>query len=234
MSAMMKNTEEMAGWVKELTGRDCLTLDLAWKPKVANVTLREAWVRYKIALERKERSPSTIAGYQDHVERLMADWLDLPLMTLGENPRMVSDRHDKLTKERRGMPMASAISPGRRPLRRRSDFSAWPRASLREGTSCAGSPISPPLQLQLVIGSTRSRCGTSRDGVSVHGNLRDRRVATAFPQYPSRAPQAGCGNLRGRPTWPRRSSSEPRALPAVIRGVRLERWDTNSHFHTYQ
>jgi hypothetical protein len=32
MSAMMKNTGEIADWVKELTGRDCLTLDLAWKP----------------------------------------------------------------------------------------------------------------------------------------------------------------------------------------------------------
>jgi len=32
MSAMMKNTQEIADWVKALTGRDCLALDLAWKP----------------------------------------------------------------------------------------------------------------------------------------------------------------------------------------------------------
>lgn len=32
LSAMMKNTEEIAGWVGELTGRECLKLDLAWKP----------------------------------------------------------------------------------------------------------------------------------------------------------------------------------------------------------
>lgn len=32
LSAMMKNTEEIAGWVAYLTGRQCLTLDLAWKP----------------------------------------------------------------------------------------------------------------------------------------------------------------------------------------------------------
>ena len=32
LSAMMKNTGEIAGWLKELTGRDCLTLDLSWKP----------------------------------------------------------------------------------------------------------------------------------------------------------------------------------------------------------
>lgn len=29
----------------------------------------------------------------------MKDWLDLPLKTLGENPRMVAERHDKLTAE---------------------------------------------------------------------------------------------------------------------------------------
>lgn len=32
LSAMMKNTSEVAGWLKHLTGRECLTLDLAWKP----------------------------------------------------------------------------------------------------------------------------------------------------------------------------------------------------------
>lgn len=32
LSAMMKNTGEIAGWVRHLTGRDCLALDLAWKP----------------------------------------------------------------------------------------------------------------------------------------------------------------------------------------------------------
>ncbi|WP_377848687.1 DEAD/DEAH box helicase [Bosea sp. UC22_33] len=32
LSAMMKNTAELAGWLKTLTGRNCLALDLAWKP----------------------------------------------------------------------------------------------------------------------------------------------------------------------------------------------------------
>jgi hypothetical protein len=32
LSAMMKNTSELAGWVQELTGRPCLALDLKWKP----------------------------------------------------------------------------------------------------------------------------------------------------------------------------------------------------------
>jgi superfamily II DNA/RNA helicase len=32
LSAMMQNTAEIAGWLKSLTGRECLTLDLSWKP----------------------------------------------------------------------------------------------------------------------------------------------------------------------------------------------------------
>ena len=32
LSAMMKNAGEIAGWVESLTGRECLALDLAWKP----------------------------------------------------------------------------------------------------------------------------------------------------------------------------------------------------------
>src|SRR5882724_1564717 len=32
LSAMMKNTSDVAGWIESLTGRACLTLDLAWKP----------------------------------------------------------------------------------------------------------------------------------------------------------------------------------------------------------
>tara|TARA_R110002110_G_scaffold217850_1_gene431771 strand:+ start:3780 stop:7091 length:3312 start_codon:yes stop_codon:yes gene_type:complete len=32
LSAMMKNAQEIAGWVAYLTGRQCLTLDLSWKP----------------------------------------------------------------------------------------------------------------------------------------------------------------------------------------------------------
>ncbi|THD60652.1 MAG: DUF4102 domain-containing protein [Phenylobacterium sp.] len=64
----------------------------------SEITLREAWVRYKVAhLERKRRSPATIAGYTDHVERLLADWLDRPLRELGEEPSLVAKRHDDLT-----------------------------------------------------------------------------------------------------------------------------------------
>lgn len=62
------------------------------------ITLRQAWHRYRSAhMERKDRSEATIRGYADHVERLLADWLDTPLMHLGENPSVVAERHDTLT-----------------------------------------------------------------------------------------------------------------------------------------
>lgn len=64
------------------------------------ITLRDAWARYRTAhMERKGRSESTIRGYTDHIERLLADWLDVPLQTLGDNPSMVAERHDQLTNE---------------------------------------------------------------------------------------------------------------------------------------
>ena len=64
------------------------------------VTLRQAWERYRTShMERKGRSEGTIDGYADHVERLLADWLDTPLGDLGENPGLVADRHDKVTRD---------------------------------------------------------------------------------------------------------------------------------------
>jgi hypothetical protein len=48
-------------------------------------------------VERKMRSDGTIAGYADHVERLLGDWLDRPLRELGDEPSLVSKRHDDLT-----------------------------------------------------------------------------------------------------------------------------------------
>lgn len=63
-------------------------------------TLREAWERYRdVHMERRGRSPATVANYRDHVERMLRDWLDYPLMTLGENPRMVAERHDKMSRD---------------------------------------------------------------------------------------------------------------------------------------
>ncbi len=69
------------------------------KPAPPEVTLRQAWNRYREAhMERKERSAATIRGYRDHVERQLKSWLDMPLQVLGENPRMVADRHDEITR----------------------------------------------------------------------------------------------------------------------------------------
>jgi hypothetical protein len=49
-------------------------------PEVSGPTQREAWERYRVShLLRKKRSPATIAGYQDHVDRLFRDWADKPL-----------------------------------------------------------------------------------------------------------------------------------------------------------
>lgn len=63
-------------------------------------TLREAWGRFRAGhLVRKARSPATLRHYSDHVERLLADWLDLPLSVLGEEPRLVADRHDAISRE---------------------------------------------------------------------------------------------------------------------------------------
>ncbi|HWU78659.1 MAG TPA: integrase family protein [Caulobacter sp.] len=64
------------------------------------VTLRQAWERYRAShMERKGRSEATIEGYEYHVERLFADWLDKPLSELGEDPGIVADRHDEITRD---------------------------------------------------------------------------------------------------------------------------------------
>ncbi len=63
-------------------------------------TLRAAWNRYHDAhLKRKGRSDGTIENFRDHVERLMADWLDQPLAMLGSDPSLVTQRHEKITVE---------------------------------------------------------------------------------------------------------------------------------------
>ncbi len=69
-------------------------------PRRGEVTLREAWERYKEAhLVRKNRGPRTVKGYQDHMDQHFADWLDRPLARLGRNPQIVTERHDKVTKQ---------------------------------------------------------------------------------------------------------------------------------------
>jgi integrase len=63
-------------------------------------TLRAAWTRYRDShLKRKGRSEGTIENFRDHVERLMADWLDQPISVLGNDPGVVAARHEKITAE---------------------------------------------------------------------------------------------------------------------------------------
>jgi hypothetical protein len=65
----------------------------------AEPTLSEAWARYRDAhMQRKGRSDKTIDSYRDHVERLMADWQDLSLAAIGNNPKMLIERHEAITK----------------------------------------------------------------------------------------------------------------------------------------
>jgi hypothetical protein len=66
-------------------------------PAPVGVTLRQAWTRYKIAMERKNRSARTIESYRDHVERIFKDWLDTPLKELGDDPAQVSAKHDEVS-----------------------------------------------------------------------------------------------------------------------------------------
>jgi hypothetical protein len=63
-------------------------------------TLRQAWERYREGhMKRKGRSDGTIENYRDHVERLMADWLDLRLSILANDPSLVTARHETITAE---------------------------------------------------------------------------------------------------------------------------------------
>jgi integrase len=71
----------------------------ATKPGLGEITLRQAWERYRDAhMVRKGRSLGTIENFRDHLERLLKDWLDRPLGRLGRSPKLVSERHDEITK----------------------------------------------------------------------------------------------------------------------------------------
>ncbi len=101
-------TREARAEAKELLGKIAKGIDpREKKPKAENPgqnsndpTLRQAWQRYLDAhMKRKGRSVGTQDSYRDHVERLMAYWLDQPLSVLGHNPDLVTARHDTITKE---------------------------------------------------------------------------------------------------------------------------------------
>ncbi|RJT31974.1 DUF4102 domain-containing protein [Mesorhizobium waimense] len=76
---------------------DAAAVDL---PSISNPMLRMAWERYRDGhMKNKGRSDGTINNYRDHIERLLADWLDEPLSKLGNDPSLVTVRHEKLTNE---------------------------------------------------------------------------------------------------------------------------------------
>lgn len=83
---------------KPSTRRGRPAAGMAPPPRDASPTLGEAWDRYLIShMRRKGRSEQTITSYADHVERLMADWLETPLAELGDDPRRVADRHEAIS-----------------------------------------------------------------------------------------------------------------------------------------
>lgn len=102
-------TREARAKAKRLLGDILAGIDPRPKPEPegeeiavapGGVTLRLAWASYlESHMRRKGRSEITIADYEDHVERLMAGWLDKPLKELGDEPVLVKQRHDELTKD---------------------------------------------------------------------------------------------------------------------------------------
>ncbi len=70
-------------------------------PLAGSVTLRQAWERYRERhLKRKEKTPRTLDWYRDQIERVHADWLDVALAKLGDDPERVMARHEELAKKR--------------------------------------------------------------------------------------------------------------------------------------
>ncbi len=64
------------------------------------ITFWAAWERYLEAhLVRKGRSARTIESYTDHVDRILKPWRDTPLKVLGEDPSLVANRHDEISKD---------------------------------------------------------------------------------------------------------------------------------------
>lgn len=84
-------------WLGKIAGGEHPTEE---RRRLGGLTLRDAYQRYLEAhMIRKGRSAGTIANLKDHMERLLRDWLETPLATLGRNPAVVAERHDKLTRE---------------------------------------------------------------------------------------------------------------------------------------
>ena len=110
---LRKSIRLAVGHAGEINAREARAKAKEWLGKIASgqhpheerrredgPTLRDAYQRYlEVHMIRKGRSPGTIANLRDHMERVLKDWLDLPLKTIGNNPAMVAERHDKITRE---------------------------------------------------------------------------------------------------------------------------------------
>jgi len=63
--------------------------------------LRHAWADYRARLEARiatgAKSARSLEARIDHMERLLSDWLDVPLRQLGDSPHLVAERHRQIT-----------------------------------------------------------------------------------------------------------------------------------------
>ena len=64
--------------------------------EASGITLNQAWARYKIAMQRENRSERTIESYRDHVERIFKDWQETPLEQFGDDPGQIASKHDEI------------------------------------------------------------------------------------------------------------------------------------------
>ncbi len=80
VSAMIKNADELSGWLRELTKRECLSLALSWKPTrqargcvvypSTEISKLQQFVNSTMATMKRKECP---AGHKlaDHQDRLI-------------------------------------------------------------------------------------------------------------------------------------------------------------------
>jgi len=102
------NTQKARAAAKELLGKMAKGIDPREKKRsaeeaertITHPTLRQAWERHRnVHTKRKGRSEGTVENYRDHVERLMADWLDQPLSVVANYSNNITASQDKINSE---------------------------------------------------------------------------------------------------------------------------------------
>jgi integrase len=73
---------------KHLNRRKSLSFGQAWQDYAR---------RFKVRIASGERSMRTFESYHDCVERLLSDWLTVPLREIGEQPELVAEKHRQIT-----------------------------------------------------------------------------------------------------------------------------------------